>query len=157
MKRMNFEKRLALLKEQFGDEQCWPWPGYVDPITGYASAYWKTVNGKQIKNLVHRMAYLITKGEIPAGLVIDHVCRNRICINPAHLEAVTQLVNFHRSNHPKRLLHTANICANGHDLNDNPIIVNGSRRCRICCNEWMRNYRRDHAEQFREYEARRTR
>ena len=49
----------------------------------------------------HRVMYERHKGEIPAGLVIDHLCRNTVCCNPEHLQAVTQAVNCHRSSRSK--------------------------------------------------------
>jgi hypothetical protein len=52
----------------------------------------------------HRISYLAHVGPIPDGLQIDHLCRNRACVNPDHLEAVTQQVNIRRGFEARRLL-----------------------------------------------------
>lgn len=64
---------------------CWGWNGYIHP-SGYACF------GKNSK-LAHRHSYELYKGKIPDGLIIDHLCRNRSCTNPDHLEAVTYKEN----------------------------------------------------------------
>lgn len=70
------------------------------------------------RHLTHRVSYRLLVGEIPAGLEIDHLCANRLCCNPAHLEAVTSEVNSRRS-------HTATktLCVNGHQLAGENLII----------------------------------
>jgi hypothetical protein len=73
--------------DEFG---CWIWDGPLSP-GGYGQ-----VNAWQKRWLVHRLAYTVMVGEIPAGLQIDHLCRVRNCIRPDHLEPVTQAENLRR-------------------------------------------------------------
>ena len=70
-------------------EDCWLWQGAKKQ--GYGM---KKINGKTWS--VHRYYYQKMNGPIPPGLTIDHLCRNRSCYNPAHLEAVTQRENVKR-------------------------------------------------------------
>jgi len=69
---------------------CWELDGYVHK-NGYTQ-----MNYMGKRYMAHRLSYTIFVGEIPEGLVIDHLCRNRACINPAHLEPVTTLENLLR-------------------------------------------------------------
>lgn len=83
---------------------------------------------------VHRVFYEIFKGPIPEGMQVDHICRNRLCQNPDHLQAVTKSENV-------ALGHLRNThCPKGHPYEDGNIIFdNGARRCRTCNREKCRN------------------
>src|SRR4051794_19244214 len=82
-----FEKGLAAVADK-GPNECWDWPGLI-LSTGYGG-----VRGTDLRlRRVHRVAYERLVGPIPAGLVIDHLCRNKACFNPRHLEAVTVRTN----------------------------------------------------------------
>ncbi len=70
---------------------CVIWTGWVN-----ASGYGRLMYcGSML--LAHRLAYMLVHGGIEPGLEIDHLCRNTLCVNPAHLEAVTQLENARRT------------------------------------------------------------
>jgi hypothetical protein len=65
---------------------------------------------------VHRVAYELAKGPIPAGMQIDHLCRVLTCCNPAHLEAVTPRTNVRRSNSTAGINARKTHCSRGHPL-----------------------------------------
>lgn len=69
---------------------CWNWQSAKDKF-GYGFI---RIKGKNRK--AHRVAYTLIKGHIPKGLVIDHLCQNTSCVNPKHLEAVTNKENLLR-------------------------------------------------------------
>lgn len=73
------------------DDGCWVWTASQNG-TGYGAL---TIAGA--RKLAHRLAYAHLVGPIPDGLDLDHLCRNRMCVNPAHLEPVTRRENLRRS------------------------------------------------------------
>ena len=77
------------------DNGCWVWQGSATD-GGYAQL---RIDGTV--EYVHRWSYRQHKGEIPPGTEIDHLCRNRLCMNPDHLEAVTPATNVQRSSNAK--------------------------------------------------------
>jgi hypothetical protein len=81
---------LVLCEPSALDTGCWEWPrGLIG--SGYGNAW---LDGKQ--HLVHRLVWETLVGPIPPDLEMDHLCRNRKCANPAHLEPVTRSVNQRR-------------------------------------------------------------
>lgn len=109
---------------------CWKWIASINKKTGYAM-----YRSKHKSYLAHRVSYTIHKGPIPVGKYIDHLCRNRWCVNPTHLEAVTSKQNINRVFtgflSPSKRTH----CPKGHKYNkENTWILKctGERRCRLC-------------------------
>ena len=76
--------------EMVPESGCWVWMRHVWPKTGYGCA--SMAKGHNV--LAHRAFFEQANGPIPDGLVLDHVCRVRSCVNPAHLRAVTQRENL---------------------------------------------------------------
>lgn len=74
---------------------CWVWGGRLDRY-GYG-AFRLTLDGRKRDTGAHRAAWLAHRGDIPDGLQIDHLCRNRACCNPSHLDLVTNQENVLRA------------------------------------------------------------
>ena len=107
---------------------CWKWQGYHN-ADGY-SVY--TYKGQTIR--VHRLAYELAVGPIADGLVIDHLCRHRWCVNPHHLEAVTNRENVFRGEGIAVANAAKTHCAHGHEFTSENTRIrrNGKRICREC-------------------------
>jgi len=107
-----------------GPDDCWEWQGWhtKDGYGGFRLGHRQTT--------AHRALYETTKGIIPAGYTIDHLCRNRGCVNPNHLEAVPHYENLRRGIRPP--LKTS--CRQGHlyDQTNTRVTVKGNRICRTC-------------------------
>ena len=114
---------------------CWIWTGKKGP-SGYGS-FWGS-DGRDIR--AHRWTYESVHGAIPGELQIDHRCRNRACVRPDHLEAVTPQINTHRSAAPTAVNVTKKRCPQGHlydEINTYRVPISksaphGGRACRIC-------------------------
>lgn len=119
-------------KVLIADSGCWEWVGSRLP-SGYGR--FGDVNKRSAMVLAHRWSYEYFAGPIPAGAVIDHMCRNKLCVNPLHIDAVTPYENNARSI-PFRRTHTDTHCVNGHAWNESNIYrkKGGGKNCRTCRN-----------------------
>jgi HNH endonuclease len=112
--------------------ECLLWDGAVDRHGyGRTSALFKEHSGA-ITRLAHRMAYTVAKGPIPAGMQLDHLCEVRLCVNPDHLEPVTQAENQRR----RRERRTR--CKQGHSVTGDNVYEWKNKQghirkgCRLC-------------------------
>ena len=114
---------------------CWLWTGFVHP-----SGYGRITVGGRVEQ-AHRVAYELTNGRIPAGAHIVHKCRRRSCVQPRHLDAVTQRENNKRAGAAHRM---PSVCKHGHPMATNGVLRAGrgnSWSCRTCNRNKTRRHR----------------
>jgi hypothetical protein len=127
---------------------CWLWTGTVHKF-GYGVARHR---GHRVR--AHRLAYELFIGPVPDGLTVDHVCHNgsgcdgghaclhRRCVNPAHLEAVTNGVNVLRGESPLARHARKTHCPRDHEYtSENTRVYRGKRYCRACHRDYERTRR----------------
>lgn len=103
--------------------KCWVWTGYIHPKDGYGRF---GLRGKSFASMAHRLVYeLYNNCLIDKEMTIDHLCLNKTCVNPKHLEVVTRSENSRRArlNRPQ-----GEHCARGHKLK----AVNWASQKRVC-------------------------
>lgn len=110
------------------EDGCWEWCGATCGHGKYGAI--RTPDGMKY---VHRVSYEAFIGDIPDGMQVDHLCRNRTCVNPEHLEAVSHYENMRRGSAwavNKGKTH----CPSGHPYSGDNLYINpsGGRECRTC-------------------------
>jgi hypothetical protein len=88
-----WQERFWARVDRRGDDECWPWIGSIDEF-GYGRMDFR--RHMKVTERAHRLAYFLAYGPVRPGFVIDHLCRNRGCVNPSHLEVVTRGENMRR-------------------------------------------------------------
>lgn len=112
-------------------DACWPWKGGLD-----RGGYGRFQTGRKFF-AAHRVAFGLSKGPIEPGLVLDHLCHNRACCNPAHLEQVTSRENTMRGQATCSEPMRSGRCQRGHALTESNIYrySSGNRACKTCADQ----------------------
>ena len=128
---------LALRKCVETNTGCWEFNGATSP-GGYGFV---RVSGKNL--YAHRFVYEQMVADIPDGLQLDHLCRNRRCVNPAHLEPVTPRINTLRGTSAQAINAAKTECIRGHKLSGDNVRIDktGRRICRRCKRDTQRQIR----------------
>lgn len=118
----------------YNSSPCWIWHGSV---TGSGYGELKIIASRQgtVKSSPHRFSFIYFIGAIGPELEVDHLCRNRLCASPLHLEAVSLQENRRRRSDAQTH------CKNGHEFTpENTYAPSGRRSCRICLRENQRRF-----------------
>jgi hypothetical protein len=131
----------VLSKIRENEHGCWVWTGGT--ARGYGQYSIGRRGGRERRLYVHRVVFELYCGTIPAGMEIDHLCRNRSCCNPSHLEVVTHWENLRRTNAWQLAAdrnRSRTNCPAGHayDQENTYHYPDGRRSCRRCNRERMR-------------------
>lgn len=151
-------------REKFTEDPqtgCWRWIAYIKS-NGYA---YFGLSREEGNVYAHRWAYEYFVGPIPEGMDLDHLCRTRDCVNPAHLEPVPRRTNLLRGKTTPAVNVAKTRCPQGHEYSPENTYVDstGARHCKACrlersrsdrMREYQRRYRLEHPDQGREARAR---
>lgn len=137
---------LERLLERIEAGDCWEWTATITRHGYGVFTFLEPSVGRVVTRMAHRLLYEELVGPIPLGLDLDHLCRNRRCTNPDHLEPVTRAENLRRGVGGKLAgLRQARLacCANGHpfDEKNTGVSMRGWRFCRTCARSACARYR----------------
>lgn len=145
-KKQDLQSRIIKHSIPVTESGCWIWMGLINK-QGYGLI---AING--ILKKAHRVSYQAFRGGIPKQLVSDHLCRVRCCVNPWHIEIVTNQENIRRgvagiNNRSKTH------CIHGHELSGENLYINKKkeRGCRVCRSKFGKEFRSRNSEYMRNY------
>lgn len=152
-----FKSILFTPAHYYNGTPCWVWTGVRNDRSGYGQVWFD--GGTKF---IHRVIYQLLVGPIPKGLCIDHLCRNRLCCNPGHMEVVTYSENVRRGDSPRVARERCKAqthCVNGHLYDDKNTRISTNKRgevqriCRTCHKErskvWSASKRRSEGKKER--------
>lgn len=123
----SYDPQSVLTKVDFQIDGCWEWQGNIDKF-GYGTY------GNQ-NHMVHRVIYEMFVSKLGPKDTIDHLCFNRSCVNPNHLELVSLRDNVLRGNNPSAINARKTECSHGHKFDKQNTYIHprrGTRHCRTC-------------------------
>jgi hypothetical protein len=123
---------------EFKSGDCWYWRGFITK-----QGYGRVKLGDRLY-YAHKVSYLVSVGDVPVGLELDHMCRTRDCVNPYHMEPIPGVTNMLEGVSPSGLNSRKTHCKRGHALNEGNTYSDpkkANRSCRVC--------QRLHSETFR--------
>jgi len=120
--------------------RCWVWTRYLNK--GYGALQVGTL-AKTKKVLAYKFSWELVNGPVPEGLELDHLCRNRACVRPSHLEPVTHQLNMLRGDTFASRQVQVTECPQGHpyDEKNTHVKSSGKRKCRACDRDRHREIR----------------
>jgi len=139
--------------QQFWDKvdktsSCWNYTAYRNEL-GYGK-----YTAERNTMYAHRFSYMITKGDIPQDMTLDHLCKNPSCVNPEHLEIVTMKENCLRGDSPPSINSRKTHCPIGHPLIGDNLYLHpkeNTRECRICRDARNKIYYDKNKQYFHDY------
>lgn len=151
-RKLNFNDiESVMAKIDIDNTGCWNWTGHINQ-DGYGRI---TRNNKVMP--AYRYVYEIFKGPIPEGMTIDHLCENKACVCPDHLQPRTNRENILLGNNPAAINARKTHCDHGHEYTPENTILrkDGHRRCRECTIEYQVKYRLANKDKQKEYDEKR--
>jgi hypothetical protein len=136
------------------DNDCLFWTGHLQ--NGYGVLE-RVVNGERKSHYTHRYVYEKCEGNIPDSMVLDHICRNRNCVNTSHLRVVTRTKNVLENSVSIAAINKAKAhCINGHEFTDsNTYRVKNGRACLICRKAWRKKWEKENRNRINLYQKNR--
>lgn len=143
-RQFTFEERFWSKVDRRGPDECWNWLASTQG-GGYGQFFlFKYRDEGRLCTLIsvaHRVSWELLIDTIPEEMTLDHICLNRGCVNPRHLQVVTRAENsrLEAERKPKPI---PTHCRNGHDLSVTGSIIKrtGRPKCRTCANDWAREW-----------------